>query len=88
MPIKIIFIIIFIIILISLGTALFQLVRHKDQEASNKTVKALTYRIGLSLVLCILMYIAFATGLIQPEGIGARMEMQRQMQQAKTSTTP
>lgn len=78
MPIKIFFIIAFLLIIISLGSALFHLVKHKDQEHSAKTVKALTFRIALSLVLFIMMYIAFATGLIKPEGIGARMQMQKQ----------
>jgi membrane protease YdiL (CAAX protease family) len=75
MSIKIIFIIVFIFILISLGSALVHMVRYKGQEHSAKTAKALTYRIGLSLLLFLLMFIAYATGLIKPEGIGARMEM-------------
>ncbi len=83
MPIKIIFIIVFIFILISLGSALIHMVRHKDQEHSAKTAKALTYRIGLSLFLFLLMFIAYATGLIKPEGIGARMEMVKQKQSIK-----
>lgn len=78
MPIKIIFIIIFIFIIISLGSALFNLVKHKDQEHSEKTAKALTFRIGLSLLLFIMIFIAYATGMIKPEGIGARMQMQKQ----------
>lgn len=75
MPIKIFFIIAFIAILISLGSALFHLVRAKTPEESKKVVKALTFRVGLSLGLFIMMYIAFATGLVKPEGIGARMQM-------------
>ena len=78
MPIKIIFIIIFLLILFSLGSGLYHLVIRKDKEASEKTVKALSYRIGISLVLFILMYFAFITGLIKPEGIGARMQMLKQ----------
>lgn len=78
MSIKIIFIIVFILILYSLGSALFHLVIRKDKEQSEKTVKALSYRIGISLVLFILMYIAVATGLVKPEGIGARMQMLKQ----------
>ena len=78
MPIKIIFVIAFVFIIFSLGSALFHLVKRKDQEHSDKTVKALTFRIGLSLVLFIMMYIAFATGLIKPEGIGARIQMLEQ----------
>lgn len=78
MPIKIIFIILFISIIISLGFALFNMVKYKGQEHSEKTAKALTFRIGLSLFLFILIFIAYATGMIKPEGIGARMQMQKQ----------
>lgn len=89
MPIKIIFIITFIFIIISLGTALFNLVAHKDQDHSKKTAKALTFRVGLSVVLFIMMLIAYATGLIKPEGIGPRMQMQKQLQaQIKDSSKP
>lgn len=80
MSIKIVFIVAFIFIIISLANALFNLVKHKDPEQSKKTVNALTFRIGLSLVLFIMMIIAYATGLIKPEGIGARMQMQKHMQ--------
>lgn len=89
MPIKIIFIVAFILIIISLGSALFHLVKHKDQEHSKKTAKALTFRIGLSLLLFIMMFIAYATGLIKPEGIGARMQMQKYNQiQNKDAVKP
>lgn len=74
MPIKILAIIFFLFILVSLGIALFHLVKGKDAEQSKKTVKALTYRIGLSVLLFALLFIAFATGLFQPHGIGARIE--------------
>lgn len=83
MPIKIIFIVIFIIIIISLGSALFHLVNNKEQQQSEKTVKALTFRIGLSVVLFIMLYFAYATGFVKPEGIGARMLMQKQSQHDK-----
>ncbi len=86
---KIFFVIAFILIIVSLGSALFHLVRHKDQEHSVKTAKALTFRISLSLVLFILMYIAYATGMIKPEGIGARIQMQRQnLQQIESTVKP
>ena len=38
-------IIAFILIIISLGKALFHLVNHKTEEQSQKTVKSLTFRI-------------------------------------------
>lgn len=73
MIIKSIVIIAFILIIISLGSALFHLVKHKDQEHSEKTAKALTFRIAISLVLFIFVFIALATGLVSPHGIGARI---------------
>ena len=73
MIIKIVVIIAFLFIIASLGSALYHLVKHSDQEQSEKTAKALTFRIGLSVLLFILIFIAYATGLIKPEGIGARI---------------
>lgn len=73
MIIKSVVVIAFILIIISLGSALYHLVKHGNQEQSEKTAKALTFRIGLSVLLFILIFIAYATGLIKPEGIGARI---------------
>jgi hypothetical protein len=80
MSLKLVFIVVFIFIIYSLGSALYHLVRHKGQEHSEKTAKALTFRIGLSLILFIMIFVAYATGLIRPEGIGARMQMLKQSQ--------
>lgn len=77
MPIKTIVLFIFITIIASLGHALFNLVRNKDPEHSKKTLRALTIRIGLSLALLIGIIIAFANGILQPSGIGARIEQIR-----------
>ena len=63
----------FILIIISLGSALFHLIKHKSEEQSQKTLKSLTFRITLSLILFVFIFIAFATGLIKPHGIGAKM---------------
>jgi hypothetical protein len=73
MLIKSLTIIAFLAIVISLGSALFHIVKHKEDQDSLKTAKALTVRIGLSLALFILLFIAYATGIIQPHGIGTRM---------------
>jgi len=73
MVIKILTIVAFLAIVISLGSALFHIVRHKEDADSQKTAQALTVRIGLSLALFILLFLAYATGLIEPHGIGARM---------------
>ena len=74
---KIIAFIVFLVILASLASALFNLVKSKDQANSEKIVKALTVRIALSLLLFILIFVAFATGLIEPHGIGARVQQNR-----------
>ncbi|WP_308441641.1 MULTISPECIES: twin transmembrane helix small protein [unclassified Methylomonas] len=73
MLIKTLTIVAFLAIVISLGSALFHIVKHKEDSDSAKTAKALTMRIGLSLALFVLLFIAYATGMVQPHGIGARM---------------
>lgn len=54
-------------ILFSLGSALCYLVRDKGE--STRVVKALTWRIGLSIVLFILLMVAFALGWLKPHSI-------------------
>ncbi len=73
MFIKTLTIVAFLAIVISLGSALFHIVKHKGDDDSRKTAKALTTRIGISLALFILLFIAYASGLIQPHGIGTRI---------------
>ena len=70
MLIKVIFVIAFLLILISLGSALFHIVKPKD-EPSDKAVKALTIRISLSIVLFIFLFLAIAFGFLKPHGIGS-----------------
>lgn len=64
---KLVIILFLIVILYSLGSGLFFLVRDKGR--SDRVVKSLTWRIGLSLLLFILLFVAFAMGLIQPHGV-------------------
>lgn len=54
-------------ILASLGSAMLYLVRDKGE--SGRTLKALTWRIGLSVALFISLFVAYALGLIQPHGV-------------------
>jgi len=54
-------------ILLSLGSAMVFLVKDKGQ--SNRTVKALSVRIGLSMALFILVMLGIAAGLITPHGV-------------------
>jgi O-antigen/teichoic acid export membrane protein len=77
MIIKSLIIIAFILIIISLGSALFHLVNRKNEEQSLKTVRSLTFRITLSMLLFIFIFIAFATGLFKPHGLGVTMHMQK-----------
>ncbi|WP_034380018.1 twin transmembrane helix small protein [Herbaspirillum sp. CF444] len=64
---KIIVAIAFILIIGSLASALLFLMRDKGK--SNRTVYALTLRVGFSVLLFILLLIAYKFGLIQPTGI-------------------
>ena len=64
---KYLILIILIVILISLGTALLQLFRGGDTA---HMLRSLTWRIGLSVALIVLLFIASALGLIQPHQPG------------------
>jgi hypothetical protein len=64
---KIIIAIFFVFIFYSLGSALYFLVRDKGD--STRIVKALTWRIGLSIALFVLLMFAFAMGWILPHSI-------------------
>jgi len=66
---KIVIILILLVIVLSLGSALYYLVT--DREKSAKTVRALTWRIGLSIGLFFLLLLAFGSGLIQPHSFSA-----------------
>jgi hypothetical protein len=65
--IKLLVIVIFLCILGSLGSGMVFLVRDKGR--SDRTVKALTWRIGLSIGLFALLFLLFATGVISPHGV-------------------
>ncbi|MEI6333001.1 MAG: twin transmembrane helix small protein [Methylococcaceae bacterium] len=80
MIIKAVVIIAFILIIFSLGSALFHLVNRKTQESSEKTVKALTFRISLSILLFIFLFIAVATGIFKPHGLGAKIHAEKPVQ--------
>lgn len=56
-----------ILIIYSLGSGLFFLVRESQDSA--RLVKALTWRIVLSFCLFVLLIIAYAMGWIAPHGI-------------------
>jgi hypothetical protein len=64
---KILIAIAFILILGSLGSALFFLMRDKGK--SNRTVNALAMRVGLSVTLFLLLLAAYKMGWIAPTGL-------------------
>jgi hypothetical protein len=66
--IKILIVACLIAIVASLGSGLFYLVKDKGQ--SKKMLNALTVRIVLSVMLFILLFIAWSQGMLQPHGIG------------------
>jgi hypothetical protein len=80
MMIKSIVILAFMLIIFSLGSALFHLVKHKGQEQPQSTVKALTFRITLSILLLVFVFIAIGSGLFKPAGIGVQMQINKQLQ--------
>jgi hypothetical protein len=58
-----IFVILFLIAIVgSLGSALFYLVR--DKGGSDRAVRALTFRVGLSVTLFLLLMLGYYFGLI------------------------
>lgn len=64
---KAIIIIFMLVILFALGSGLYFLIC--DQDKTSRTVKALSWRIGISLFLFLLLIIGYFTGLITPHGL-------------------
>jgi Protein of unknown function (DUF2909) len=64
MLIKIVIILFLLLILYSLASSFFFLVRDKGQ--SDRTVRRLTWRVGLSLLLFVLLWGAYTLGWIEP----------------------
>ncbi len=63
---KTVVIVILMLILVSLGKALFHL-SSSGPGNSGKMVKALSWRIGLSLLLFVLLLVAYSQGWIEPQ---------------------
>ena len=64
---KILIVLVLLAILAALSSGMFFLVRDKGE--SERTVKSLTVRITLSVILFILLFIGFAAGWIKPHGL-------------------
>ncbi|GIX35996.1 MAG: membrane protein [Lysobacteraceae bacterium] len=56
-----------VLILYNLGAGLYYMM--VDKGTTNRTVNALTRRIGLSVVLILLVILGMATGIIEPHGL-------------------
>ena len=54
-------------IIASLGSAMFYLVR--DKSGGDRTLKALTLRIGLSVFLFAMLFVFYGLGWIEPHGV-------------------
>ena len=69
MPIVKLFVILMMIaIVVSLGSALFHLSRGTGD--SKKMLRALTWRISLSVLLFVLLMLAYSRGLLTPHQVG------------------
>jgi len=64
---KIIVFLLIILILFSLGSGLYFLI--KDRGTSERTVKALTWRVGLSVALFALLMAGYYLGFIPQQGL-------------------
>lgn len=67
MWIKIVIIVVFIGIVLSLASGLFYLVNDKGD--SRRTLRALTWRIGLSIGLFAFLMVLVGLGVIKPHGL-------------------
>ena len=67
MLIKSLVVVCLLVILFSLGSGLIFM--FNDKGRGDRTVKALTVRIALSVGLFILLMLAYLTGLITPHGV-------------------
>jgi len=76
MAIKILIIVGLLLILYSLGSALIFLV--KDHGEGDRTVKRLTWRIALSLVLFLVLWAAYQMGYIEPKSGPIGMQVPEQ----------
>jgi succinate dehydrogenase/fumarate reductase cytochrome b subunit len=65
---KIVIVVFLIAIVWNLGAGLYYMMT--DKGGTDRTVKALTRRIGLSVLLIILIIIGIFTGVIEPHGLG------------------
>jgi small neutral amino acid transporter SnatA (MarC family) len=65
---KLVIIAVLVVIVWNLGAALYYMM--VDKGTTNRTVRALSWRIGLSVGLILLVALGIWTGVIKPHGIG------------------
>jgi hypothetical protein len=63
---KYLIVVVLLLIIVSLGKALFHLSSSRPEDAG-KMVKALTWRIGLSMGLFVLLIVGYYAGWISPQ---------------------
>lgn len=66
--VKLIIVILLIFVLVSLFSALYFLIKSPDN--SEKVVRSLAIRVGLSLFVMLLIFLASRFGILQPHGFG------------------
>jgi len=76
MLIKLIIVLFLLTILYSLASSFFFLVRDKGE--GDRTVKRLTWRVGLSLVLFLMLWGAYTMGWIQPNSGPVKVSQSQQ----------
>ncbi|HET6604669.1 MAG TPA: twin transmembrane helix small protein [Xanthomonadaceae bacterium] len=64
---KLVIVAFLVLILYNLGAGLYYMLTDKGR--THRTVHSLTWRIGLSVALIVLVMIGIATGWIQPHGV-------------------
>ena len=64
---KLFIVAIFLAVLFNLGAALYYMM--VDKGRGKRTVNSLTWRIGLSIALFLMILLGIATGIIQPHGL-------------------
>lgn len=64
---KVIIVVFMLLILYSLASSFYFLVHDKGE--GERTVRRLSWRVGLSLLLVLLLFAGFKLGLIEPRGV-------------------
>ncbi len=68
MPAKILIVLLLVTIVVSLGIGLYYM--FKDRGTTDRILKALIWRVALSVTVFAILLIGFAFGWISPHGIG------------------